>query len=75
MEGADKMNNEKLRSDWDALSEEEKEKVIEALKSAFEAVKNATIVLSETVIKVIPELLKSDTSDLAGSKDNEEGVS
>lgn len=69
------MNNEKLRSDWDALTEEEKEKVIEALKSAFEAVKHATIVLTEKVIKVIPELLKSDTNDLTRSKDNEEGVS
>lgn len=68
------MNNEKLRSDWDALTEEEKEKVIEALKSAFEAVKRATIVLTETAIKVMPELLKSATNDLASLKDNEEGV-
>lgn len=68
------MNDEKLRFDWDALTEEEKEKVIEALKCAFDAMKHATIVLSETVIKVIPELLKSDINDLTGSNDNEEGA-
>lgn len=69
------MNEEKLRFDWDALSEEEKEEVLNAFKRAFEAMKHATIVLTETVIKVIPELLKSDTNDLADSKCNEEGVS
>lgn len=69
------MNNEKLRSDWDALSEGEKEEVLNAFKCAFEAMKHATIVLSETVIKVIPELLKSDTKDLTSQSVNEEGVS
>lgn len=69
------MNEEKLRFDWDALSEEEKEEVLNAFKCAFESMKHATIVLTETVIKVIPELLKSDTNDLADSKCNEEGVS
>lgn len=69
------MNNDKLHSDWDALTEEEKEEVLNAFKCAFEAMKHATIVLTETVIKVIPELLKSDTNDLADSKCNEEGVS
>lgn len=69
------MNNEKLRSDWGALTEQEKEEVIEALKCAFDAIKHATIVLTETVIKVMPELLNYDTNDLAGLKDNEEGVS
>lgn len=68
------MNNEKLRSDWDALTEQEKEEVLNAFKCAFEAMKNATIVLTETVIKVIPELLKSDTNDLTDLCDNEEGV-
>jgi hypothetical protein len=75
MEGADKMNDKKLRSDWDALTEQEKEEVLKAFKCAFEAMKHATIVLTETVIKVMPELLKTDTNDLAGSKCNEEGVS
>jgi uncharacterized protein (DUF1015 family) len=74
MEGADKMNDEKLRFDWDALSEEEKEEVIETLKCAFDAMKHATIVLTETVIKVMPELLKSDTNNLTSLKDDEEGV-
>lgn len=69
------MNEEKMRFDWDALTEEEKEEVLNAFKCAFEAMKHATIVLTETVIKVIPELLKSDTNDLADSKCNEEGVS
>lgn len=69
------MNNEKLRSDWDALSEEEKKEVLNAFKCAFEAMKHATIVFTETVIKVMPELLNYDTNDLAGLKDNEEGVS
>ena len=69
------MNEEKLRSDWNALSEEEKEEVLNALKCAFDVMKHATIVLSETVIKVIPELLESDTNDLTGSSDDEEGVS
>ena len=69
------MNEEKLRFDWDALSEEEKEEVVDAFRCALEAFKHATIVLTETVIKVMPELLKSDTSDLTGLKDNEEGVS
>lgn len=68
------MNNEKLRSDWEALTEQEKEEVIEALKQAFDAMKHATIVLTETVIKVMPELLKPDTNDLVGLSDNEEGV-
>lgn len=68
------MNEEKLHFDWDALSEEEKEEVLNAFKCALEAVKHATIVLTETFIKVIPELLKSDTSDLTGLSDNEEGV-
>lgn len=69
------MNNKKLRSDWDALTEQEKEEVIEALKRAFDAMKHATIVLTETVIKAMPELLKSDTNVLTGLRDNEEGVS
>lgn len=69
------MNNEKLRFDWNALSEEEKEELLNAFKCAFEAMKHATIVLTETVIKVMPELLKSDTNDLTGLRDNEEGVS
>lgn len=68
------MNNEKLRSDWDALNEEEKEEVLFAFKCAFEAIKHATIVLTETVIKVMPELLKSDTNDLTALDDREEGV-
>lgn len=68
------MNDEKIRSDWDALSEEEKEEVLNTFKCAFEAMKHATIVLSETIIKVMPELLKSDTNDLTGLCDNEEGV-
>lgn len=46
------MNNEKLRADWDALSEEEKEEVLNAFKCALEAIKYATIVLTETFIKV-----------------------
>jgi thermostable 8-oxoguanine DNA glycosylase len=75
MEGADKMNDKKLRSDLDALTEQEKEEVLNAFKCAFEAMKHATIVLTETVIKVMPELLKSDTNDLTGLCDNEEGVS
>lgn len=54
MEGTDKMNDEKLRSDWDALSEEEKEEVLNAFKCALEAIKHATIVFAETVIKVCP---------------------
>ena len=69
------MNNEKLRSDWEALTEQEKEEVLNAFKCAFEAMKHATIVFAETVIKVIPELLKSDISDLTGLNNNEEGVS
>lgn len=69
------MNNEKLRSDWDALPEEEKEEVLKAFKCAFGAIKHAAVVLTETAIKVMPELLKSDTNDLAGSCDNKEGVS
>lgn len=68
------MNEEKLRSDWDALTEEEKEEVIEAFKSAIEAIKRATVVFAEMATKVIPELLKSDTDCLTGFKDNEEGV-
>ena len=68
------MNDEKLRFDWDALTEEEKEEVLNAFKCAFEAMKHATIVLTETVIKVMPELLKSDINDLTGFHDNEEGV-
>lgn len=75
MEGADEMNNEKLRSDWDALTEKEKEEVLNAFECAFEAMKHATIVLTETVIKVMPELLKSGTNDLTGLCDSKEGVS
>ena len=69
------MNDEKLRSDWDALTEKEKEEALKAFKCAFDAMKHATIVLSETVIKAMPELLKSDADYLTSSKDNEEGVS
>lgn len=69
------MNDEELRSDWEALTEQEKEEVLNAFKCAFEAMKHATIVLTETVIKVMPELLKSDTDNLTGFHDNEEGVS
>ena len=68
------MNNDKLRSDWDALSEEEKEEALKAFKCAFDAIKRAAIVLTETAIKVMPELLKPDTNDLTGLRDNEEGV-
>lgn len=69
------MNNEKLRSDWDALSEKEKEEVLNDFKCVFEAMKHATIVLTETVIKVIPELLKSDTNDLTSQSSDKEGIS
>lgn len=69
------MNNDKLRSDWDALPEEEKEEVLNAFKCALEAVKHATIVFAETAIKVMPELSKSNTSDLMDLSDKEEGVS
>lgn len=69
------MNDEKLRFDWDALSEEEKEEVLNAFKCALEAIKHATIVLTEAFIKVVPELLKPDTNDFVGTKDNGEGVS
>ena len=68
------MNNEKLRSDWDALPEEEKEEVLKAFKCAFEAVKHAAIVFTETAIKVMPESLNTDTSDLKGSDGDKEGV-
>ena len=68
------MNNEKLRSDWDALPEEEKEEVLKAFKCAFDAIKHAAVVLTETAIKVMPELLKSDTNGLTGLRDNKEGV-
>lgn len=68
------MNNEKLRSDWDALTEQEKEEVIEALKCAFDAMKHAAIVFTKTAIKVMPELLNPDTSDLKGSGSDKEGV-
>lgn len=68
------MNDEKIRSDWESLTEQEKEEVIEALKRAFDTMKHATIVLTETVIKVMPELLKSDTNVLTGLRDKEEGV-
>lgn len=69
------MNNEKLRSDWEALTAEEQEEAIEAFKCAFDAIKHAAVVLTETAIKVMPELLKSDTNDLTGLCDNKEGVS
>ena len=69
------MNGEKLRSDWDALTEKEKKEVVNAFKCTLEAFKHATIVLTETVIKVMPELLKSDTNDFAGLNNSEEGVS
>lgn len=69
------MNDEKLRSDWDALTEKEKKEVVNAFKCALEAIKHATIVLTEAFIKVAPELLKSDTNDFVGTKDNGEGVS
>jgi hypothetical protein len=75
MEGADEMNNEKLRSDWDVLSEGEKEEVLNAFKCAFEAIKHATIVLAETVVKGNARIIKSDTDNLTGLKDNKEGVS
>lgn len=68
------MNDEKLRSDWEALTEQEKEEVLKAFKCAFEAMKHATIVFAETVIKVIPELLNADTSDFKGSDGDKEGV-
>ena len=74
MEGADEMKDEKLRSDWDALTAEEQEEVIEAFKCSFEAVKRAAIILTETAIKVMPELLNADTSDLKGSDSGKEGV-
>ena len=68
------MNYEKLRSDWEALTAEEQEETIEAFKCAFEAVKRAVIVFTETAIKVMPELLNPDTSDLKGSDGDKEGV-
>lgn len=68
------MNDEELRSDWEALTAEEQEEAIEAFKCAFEAVKHAAIVLTETVVKAMPELLKSDTSVLKGSDSDKEGV-
>lgn len=69
------MNDEELRSDWEALTEQEKEEVLKAFKCAFDAMKHAAVVLTETAIKVMPELLKSDTNVLAGLCDNKEGVS
>lgn len=68
------MNDEKLRSDWDALTEEEQEEIIEVFKSAFDAVKHAAIVFTKTAIKVMPELLNPDTSVLKGSDSDKEGV-
>lgn len=68
------MNDEKLRSDWETLTEQEKEEVLNAFKCAFEAVKRAAIVFTETAIKVMPELLIADTSDLKGSDGDKEGV-
>lgn len=68
------MNDEELRSDWEALTEKEKKEVVNAFKCALEAFKHATIVLTETVIKVMPELLKSGTNDLMDLNDKEEGV-
>ena len=68
------MKDEKLRSDWDALTEQEKEEVLKAFKCAFDAVKCATMLLVETVMKVMPDLSNADTNDLRGSNIDEEGV-
>ena len=68
------MNDEELRSDWEALTEQEKEEALNAFKCAFDAVKCATMLLVETVMKVMPDLSNADTNDLRGSNIDEEGV-
>lgn len=68
------MNDEELRSDWEALTEQEKEEVLNAFKCAFDAVKCATMLLVETVMKVMPDLSNADTNDLRCSNIDEEGV-